>query len=189
MSAADVARRSLAGRARLVVSLAPALSPGCAGECRCRSRRDDARGRRRRHPRSRRAWHIASLQGDDAPAIVMLAPVYLAWPTRFRLTDRWTGRSFAELVVAGMLADDGVSGPIEVLEHRHLGARTRARAVVEAGMLETADGHALMSRVSGQVGRGRTSRRGRPSPPRWLWPAARRAAEPRACHGGGDKNY
>ncbi|MBE7449198.1 MAG: hypothetical protein HS111_09960 [Kofleriaceae bacterium] len=96
--------------------------------------------------------YVAGTKGGSLDLYFLVAGVDLH---RFRLTDRWTGRSFAELVVAGMLADDVVFGPVEVLQHRHLGSRTLERAVVEAGMLETADGHALMSRVSAEVGRRR----------------------------------
>lgn len=71
---------------------------------------------------------------------------------RYRLTERWTGHSFGMLCGCGMLAGDGPFGPYQVLQRFHFRKQTEQRALVRAGMLETAEGQEHMKRVAGEIG-------------------------------------
>lgn len=71
---------------------------------------------------------------------------------RYRLTDRWTGQSFGLLCGCGMLVRDAPFGPYTVLQRFHFRKQTEQRALVRAGMLETAEGQEHMKRVAGEIG-------------------------------------
>lgn len=70
---------------------------------------------------------------------------------RYRLTDCWTGQSFALLCGCGMLAGDDRFGPIEVLQRFHFRKQTDQRALVGVGVLDTAAGQAYMKRLGSEI--------------------------------------
>lgn len=92
--------------------------------------------------------YVTGTKGHSVDLYFLVAGIDLY---RYRLTDRWMEQSFALLCGCGMLVGDAPFGPYRVLQRFHFRKQTEQRALVHAGMLETAEGREHMKRIGGEI--------------------------------------